>query len=214
MTQRPCVGFTGYYGMRNFGDDLFGVLCAMAAQSYWRAQPSVVGPPLQDAPARSLGLAKAAGGHAEVPLGASASRGGRIADAGGNELLRFETIERRVHAAERDGASGPLFDCRRDWHSVRFVTEAKEGEEHHELEVGKKLARHLFVFVEQMTCESKWTDDRDRREGPERPDRGDGTEAGGDRTAGKEGRCPPALPASPDLSDYREGSVNATYSPE
>lgn len=47
------TAFTGYYGMRNFGDDLFGVLCAMAAQSYWRAQPSVVGPPLQDAPARS-----------------------------------------------------------------------------------------------------------------------------------------------------------------
>lgn len=47
------TAFTGYYGMRNFGDDLFGVLCAMAAQTYWRALPSVVGPPLRSAPARS-----------------------------------------------------------------------------------------------------------------------------------------------------------------
>ncbi|MFT3669593.1 MAG: polysaccharide pyruvyl transferase family protein [Pseudoxanthomonas sp.] len=47
------TAFTGYYGMRNFGDDLFGVLCARAAQTYWRAAPRVVGPPLASAPARS-----------------------------------------------------------------------------------------------------------------------------------------------------------------
>lgn len=45
------TAFTGYYGMRNFGDDLFGVLCARAAQAYWRAAPRVVGPPLASAPA-------------------------------------------------------------------------------------------------------------------------------------------------------------------
>ncbi|HEY1033884.1 MAG TPA: polysaccharide pyruvyl transferase family protein [Pseudoxanthomonas sp.] len=47
------TAFTGYYGMRNFGDDLFGVLCTRAAQTYWRAAPRVVGPPLAAAPARS-----------------------------------------------------------------------------------------------------------------------------------------------------------------
>jgi hypothetical protein len=53
-------------------------------------------------------------------------------------------------------------------------------------------------------------------DGKEWKDRTDGT---GQRQVeigrpGKEGRCPPALPASPALPDYREGSVNATYSPE
>lgn len=47
------TAFTGYYGMRNFGDDLFGVLCTRAAQAYWHAAPRVVGPPLAAAPARS-----------------------------------------------------------------------------------------------------------------------------------------------------------------
>ncbi|WFC41509.1 polysaccharide pyruvyl transferase family protein [Pseudoxanthomonas sp. SE1] len=47
------TAFTGYYGMRNFGDDLFGVLCARAARAYWHAVPRVVGPPLAAAPARS-----------------------------------------------------------------------------------------------------------------------------------------------------------------
>jgi len=47
------TAFTGYYGMRNFGDDLFGVLCARAAQSYWHAAPRVVGPPLAATSARS-----------------------------------------------------------------------------------------------------------------------------------------------------------------
>lgn len=46
------VGFTGYYGMRNFGDDLFGVLCAAAARRYWNAEPTLVGPTLQEAQAR------------------------------------------------------------------------------------------------------------------------------------------------------------------
>ncbi|WP_342315644.1 polysaccharide pyruvyl transferase family protein [Lysobacter sp. FW306-1B-D06B] len=53
MTQRPCVGFTGYYGMRNFGDDLFGVLCAAAARRYWNADPLLVGPTLEGAQARA-----------------------------------------------------------------------------------------------------------------------------------------------------------------
>lgn len=47
------VGFTGYYGMRNFGDDLFGVLCSAAARRYWNAEPLLVGPPLHGADARA-----------------------------------------------------------------------------------------------------------------------------------------------------------------
>lgn len=47
------AAFTGYYGMSNFGDDLFGVICALAARRYWSAEPCVVGPVLESAPARS-----------------------------------------------------------------------------------------------------------------------------------------------------------------
>lgn len=47
------VGFTGYYGMRNFGDDLFGVLCTAAARRYWNAEPLLVGPRLHGADARA-----------------------------------------------------------------------------------------------------------------------------------------------------------------
>jgi polysaccharide pyruvyl transferase WcaK-like protein len=38
------VSFTGYYGMRNFGDDLFGAICTAAAPRFWGARPRVVGP--------------------------------------------------------------------------------------------------------------------------------------------------------------------------
>ncbi len=53
MTKRLRVGFTGYYGMRNFGDDLFGVLCAAAARRYWDADPLLVGPGLDGVQARA-----------------------------------------------------------------------------------------------------------------------------------------------------------------
>jgi len=38
------VAFTGYYGMQNFGDDLFGALCCAAARQIWKADPAIVGP--------------------------------------------------------------------------------------------------------------------------------------------------------------------------
>jgi polysaccharide pyruvyl transferase WcaK-like protein len=45
MTSRKLhVGFTGYYGMNNFGDDLFGAVCSAAAHAYWHAEPRVAGP--------------------------------------------------------------------------------------------------------------------------------------------------------------------------
>ena len=44
MKRRLRASFTGYYGMRNFGDDLFGAICASASRRFWNASPRVVGP--------------------------------------------------------------------------------------------------------------------------------------------------------------------------
>jgi polysaccharide pyruvyl transferase WcaK-like protein len=44
--------FTGYYGMNNFGDDLFGVICSAAARNYWNGDPTLVCPPIRDVDAR------------------------------------------------------------------------------------------------------------------------------------------------------------------
>ena len=48
MTAAPRVAFAGYYGMSNFGDDLFALLCAKAAQRFWNAEPRIIGPRLQE----------------------------------------------------------------------------------------------------------------------------------------------------------------------
>lgn len=53
MNGRIRVGFTGYYGMCNFGDDLFGVLCSASARRYWNADPLLIGPALHGAEARA-----------------------------------------------------------------------------------------------------------------------------------------------------------------
>lgn len=39
--------FTGYYGMNNFGDDLFGIVCSAAARRYWDSDSKIVGPPIR-----------------------------------------------------------------------------------------------------------------------------------------------------------------------
>ncbi len=40
------VAFTGYYGFDNYGDDLFSVVCWLAAQRYWpKVQVSIIVPP-------------------------------------------------------------------------------------------------------------------------------------------------------------------------
>jgi polysaccharide pyruvyl transferase WcaK-like protein len=45
MTARRLrVSFTGYYGMDNFGDDLFGAICSAATRAYWRGEPRLAGP--------------------------------------------------------------------------------------------------------------------------------------------------------------------------
>jgi polysaccharide pyruvyl transferase WcaK-like protein len=46
------VSFTGYYGMRNFGDDLFGAICTAAAARFWNAKPRVVGPAIDGVSSR------------------------------------------------------------------------------------------------------------------------------------------------------------------
>lgn len=40
--------FTGYYGMNNFGDDLFGLVCSAASRRYWDSDPKLVGPPVRN----------------------------------------------------------------------------------------------------------------------------------------------------------------------
>lgn len=53
MTRPLRAGFTGYYGMSNFGDDLFGMVCAAAAREFWAAEPRLVGPAIADVAADS-----------------------------------------------------------------------------------------------------------------------------------------------------------------
>jgi polysaccharide pyruvyl transferase WcaK-like protein len=41
------LAFTGYYGMRNYGDDLFGLICAHAARRHWGVNhPRLISPPI------------------------------------------------------------------------------------------------------------------------------------------------------------------------
>lgn len=53
MSRPLSVALSGYYGMRNFGDDLFGLLCAAGASRFWSAEPVLIGPPLLGAHARA-----------------------------------------------------------------------------------------------------------------------------------------------------------------
>ena len=52
MPRRLRIGFTGYYGMSNFGDDLFGAVCATAARRFWHGEPRLAGPAIADAESR------------------------------------------------------------------------------------------------------------------------------------------------------------------
>jgi polysaccharide pyruvyl transferase WcaK-like protein len=46
-TQRLRTSFTGYYGMNNFGDDLFGMICSAAAHRFWNSEARLVGPAIE-----------------------------------------------------------------------------------------------------------------------------------------------------------------------
>jgi len=51
-TRRLRVTFTGYYGMDNFGDDLFGAICSAATCAFWRGEPRLAGPAIVGVDAR------------------------------------------------------------------------------------------------------------------------------------------------------------------
>ncbi|MGK9064908.1 polysaccharide pyruvyl transferase family protein [Stutzerimonas chloritidismutans] len=38
------ISFSGYYGMQNYGDDLFAVACALGAEKFWGSKATVVSP--------------------------------------------------------------------------------------------------------------------------------------------------------------------------
>jgi polysaccharide pyruvyl transferase WcaK-like protein len=46
-THRLRTSFTGYYGMNNFGDDLFGMICSAAARRFWNSEARLVGPAIE-----------------------------------------------------------------------------------------------------------------------------------------------------------------------
>lgn len=50
--RQPRVSFTGYYGMQNYGDDLFGLICRQAASRFWGADVQLVCPPIEGIQAR------------------------------------------------------------------------------------------------------------------------------------------------------------------
>ncbi len=52
MPRRLRIGFTGYYGMNNFGDDLFGAICSTAARRFWNGEPRLAGPAIPGVDAR------------------------------------------------------------------------------------------------------------------------------------------------------------------
>lgn len=47
---RLVATFTGYYGMTNFGDDLFGLICVAGASRYWNVEARLASPQLGDIP--------------------------------------------------------------------------------------------------------------------------------------------------------------------
>ncbi|WP_373046592.1 polysaccharide pyruvyl transferase family protein [Vulgatibacter sp.] len=44
MTRQLLSAFSGYYGMGNFGDDLFGAICTSSAARFWGSSATLVGP--------------------------------------------------------------------------------------------------------------------------------------------------------------------------
>lgn len=134
------VAFTGYYGMCNFGDDLFGVLCSAAARRYWNADPCVIGPPLAGAGAEATWpLARTLYG-ANGPVGKAArlfgfARGLRGADVlvmGGGSVINARESFRQpmMLSAQRSGkvqlaavgvSIGPFADAASEAAAANFV---------------------------------------------------------------------------------------------
>ncbi|HEY0505380.1 MAG TPA: polysaccharide pyruvyl transferase family protein [Lysobacter sp.] len=142
MTEPLRAGFTGYYGMRNFGDDLFGVLCAAAARRYWNAEPLLVGPPLEGVHARSTWPAQLPGAMygSPGPIGKAARvagfvRGLHASDVlvmgGGSVITARESFRKPMMlAAQRRGrvqlaalgvSIGPFADAEAEASAAEFV---------------------------------------------------------------------------------------------
>lgn len=107
------AAFTGYYGMRNFGDDLFGVLCTRAAEWHWNAKPLLVGPPLIGMAGRSTvpgfyppdwyGAAGAVGKSSRLLSFASAALTSNVLVMGGGSVITARESFRKpmMEAARR-----------------------------------------------------------------------------------------------------------------
>lgn len=93
---RTC--FTGYYGMHNFGDDLFGQICSAAAGVYWNSEVMLAGPAITgvDAPAYTMprwfpsgiyGATGALGKASRLYSFARALRGADVLVMGGGSVI-------------------------------------------------------------------------------------------------------------------------------
>ena len=78
----------------------------------------------------------------EESFGSAATFGCRIAVGGRDETVLFEPIQRRVDGAQEDRPPACLLDLLRNRHSVGVLTDAEDGEQDHQLEIGQVLARH------------------------------------------------------------------------
>ncbi|GAA5075207.1 polysaccharide pyruvyl transferase family protein [Lysobacter panacisoli] len=134
------AAFTGYYGMCNFGDDLFGVLCSAAARRYWNADPCVIGPPLAGAGADSTwplprtfyGASGAVGKAARLFGFARGLRGADVLVMGGGSVINARESFRQpmMLSAQRSGklqlaavgvSIGPFADAAGEETAANFV---------------------------------------------------------------------------------------------
>lgn len=113
--RRLRIGFTGYYGMSNFGDDLFGAVCAAAARRFWNGAPCLVGPAIPDVesrytmprryPARMYGASGALGKASRLYSFLSAVRGSDVLVMGGGSVITARESFRKplMLSAQRRG---------------------------------------------------------------------------------------------------------------
>jgi polysaccharide pyruvyl transferase WcaK-like protein len=109
------ASFTGYYGMRNFGDDLFGFVCSSAARSFWHCDARLVGPTIPGVRARYTmprwysprlyGSATPVGQASRVFSLASAIASSNLLVLGGGSLVHSRTsaLHKCMMAAHRAG---------------------------------------------------------------------------------------------------------------
>src|SRR5271170_6162943 len=92
-------------------------------------------PQLRQHAARLMDLAEPFFGDPEITFSFAAAFRRGIAKSGCDQAFCFETLERRVYAANRDGSATWSFEFPRDGNSVSFVTEMDHGEKEHQLKL-------------------------------------------------------------------------------